>query len=77
MSRRRAHRRYRRISDGRAAPDDTSSYYSSAEVVAARNKSYVGPAILVLVLYFVMWLPGLIANYLYLEEAKRRETIAD
>lgn len=37
----------------------------------AIHKSYVGTAFLVLVLYFVLYLPGLIANAIYLHEAGR------
>jgi hypothetical protein len=43
---------------------------------AARLKSYTGSAILVLVLYFVFYVPGLIANFMYYNDAKRMEDIA-
>jgi hypothetical protein len=43
---------------------------------AARLKSYTGPAILVLVLYFVFYVPGLIANFMYYNDARRMEDIA-
>ena len=42
----------------------------------ASMKSYSGAAILVLILYLFLWFPGLIANVLYLEEAKRNQRIA-
>ena len=40
---------------------------------AARMQSYTGKAILVLVLYLVLWLPGFIANILFHSEARRME----
>jgi hypothetical protein len=33
-------------------------------------KSFTTPAVITMVLYIVLWLPGLIANILYLNEAK-------
>ncbi len=33
---------------------------------AAATRSYTTPAVITLVLYFVLWLPGLIANIVYL-----------
>jgi hypothetical protein len=46
------------------------------QIAAARVKSYTGPAILVLVLYLFLWLPGFIANILYYSDAKRMERVA-
>ncbi|MBN1807784.1 MAG: hypothetical protein JW909_01865 [Planctomycetes bacterium] len=40
------------------------------------TKSYVGPAFLTLILYWLGYLPGLIANILWLSSAKRDERIA-
>jgi tetratricopeptide (TPR) repeat protein len=47
-----------------------------AQQVAASTKSYTNAAVIVLVLYFILWLPGLIANFMYLEEANRMEKLA-
>jgi hypothetical protein len=46
------------------------------ERVAARMKSYTGSAVLVFFLYWLFWFPGLIVNYVYLNEAKRMEKVA-
>jgi hypothetical protein len=46
------------------------------ERAAARMKSYTGSAILVFFLYWVFWLPGLIANYLFYTEAKKMQKVA-
>ncbi len=37
------------------------------------QKSFTTPAVITLVLYVVLWLPGLIANIVYWLEAKRVE----
>jgi hypothetical protein len=49
---------------------------AAQHVAAARAKSYTGPAILVLVLYLLMWLPGFIANILYYSDAKQTQRVA-
>jgi hypothetical protein len=36
---------------------------------SAALRSYVTPAVITLVLYFVLWIPGLIANIVYLNAA--------
>lgn len=46
------------------------------EKAIARQKSYIGPAILVLFLYWLFFIPGLIANLLYLQDAKKTSKIA-
>ena len=46
------------------------------ERLFARQKSYTGACILVLLLYLFCWVPGVIANHLYLAEALRQEEIA-
>jgi hypothetical protein len=50
--------------------------FSDEERLHARMKSYVGPSILVLFLYFLFYIPGLIANYVYRKEAKQMEHVA-
>jgi hypothetical protein len=42
---------------------------------AALGRSYTTSAIITLVLYFVCWLPGLIANLVYWNEAKKTEQL--
>jgi hypothetical protein len=37
------------------------------------TRSYVTPAILTMVLYLVLWIPGLIANIIYWQAASRDE----
>jgi hypothetical protein len=49
---------------------------SEAERAAARLKSYTGPAVLVFFLYWLFYLPGLIVNWMYVQEARRTELIA-
>lgn len=43
------------------------------EVSAARMKSYTGTAVLVFVLYLFFFFPGLIVNFIYVQEAKKME----
>lgn len=52
------------------------SNITESERAAARMKSYTGSAVLVFILYWLFWLPGLIANYMFYNEAKRMERIA-
>ena len=42
---------------------------------AAAGRSYTTPAIITLVLYCVLWLPGLIANIVYWLEARKTEQL--
>jgi hypothetical protein len=46
------------------------------ERALARSKSYIAPAVLVGYLYTLFYLPGLIVNILYLNEAKHMEQVA-
>ncbi len=43
---------------------------------AAMTRSYLTPAILTMVLYLVLWLPGLVANIIYWQAASRDERLA-
>jgi hypothetical protein len=55
------------------------SYVSDYDVlrrVNAEQKSFTTPAIITLVLYIVLWVPGLIANIVYLNEAKNIQRIS-
>lgn len=57
----------------------TSQFASSQyelERLNALNKSYTGPAVLVFALYWLFYVPGLVANILFYREAKRTEYIA-
>lgn len=42
----------------------------------ARLKSYTGACVIVILLYCFLFVPGLVANWLYLEDARRMEDIA-
>ena len=42
----------------------------------ARTKSYTTHAVATLILYFALWLPGLIANVIFLLDARRMQRIA-
>ncbi len=42
----------------------------------ARSKSFTVKAVATLVLYWLFWFPGLVANVLFLNEAKRAQEIA-
>jgi hypothetical protein len=43
--------------------------------MAAAGRSFTTPAIITLVLWFVFWVPGLIANIVYLKEATNVEKL--
>ncbi|MCY4526941.1 MAG: hypothetical protein OXB89_10075 [Anaerolineaceae bacterium] len=45
-------------------------------VALARDKSYTTSAFVTLVAYWLMWLPGLILNIVYLREARENERVA-
>ena len=45
------------------------------QIQAEFAKSYTTPAILALVLYFLLWIPGLIANIVYLLEATKTKQV--
>ena len=49
---------------------------SEPERLMARMKSYTGSAVLTFFLYLLFWFPGLIVNFVYLNEAKRMEKVA-
>jgi Na+-translocating ferredoxin:NAD+ oxidoreductase RnfD subunit len=49
--------------------------YQQWQVQAQFAKSYTTPAVITLVLYCVMWVPGLIANIVYLVEANKTKQI--
>ena len=46
------------------------------EKAIARQKSYIGPAIITFIVYWLFYLPGLIVNLLYLSDAKKTAKIA-
>lgn len=49
---------------------------SEAERAAARMKSYIGPFVLTIFLYTLFYIPGLIVNLMYWQDAKRMSKIA-
>ncbi len=49
--------------------------YEEARFQGAASKSFTTPAIITLVLYFVLWIPGLIANVVYLLEASNVQRV--
>jgi hypothetical protein len=49
---------------------------NAIERATARLKSYTGAAVLVFILYWLFWIPGLIVNVMYYTEAKRTERLA-
>jgi hypothetical protein len=50
--------------------------YSQTQVEMAQMQSFTTKAIVVLILYFVLFIPGFIANWLWHGEGKRAERIA-
>ena len=46
------------------------------EKAIARQKSYVGAAILTFFLYWLLWLPGLIFNLMYISDARKTRQVA-
>lgn len=57
-------------------PSTRSAPSADPAVAAAITKDYTNAAVIVLILYFVLWLPGLIANQIYLNQAKQMEALA-
>lgn len=65
---------------GASKPDGSSSSSDSAGRDAVReevwrSKSYTGKAVLTMVAYWLGWLPGVIANFYFLSDAKRAQEI--
>ena len=63
---------------GTKCPHCGAAYPAATEIEAAiaRQKSYVGAAVLTFLLYWVFFFPGLIANCLYLDDARRTAKLA-
>ena len=53
-----------------------AGYVMADEVTLARQKSFTSKAVAALVIYCFLWLPGLIANILFLNEAKAAQKVA-
>ncbi len=53
----------------------TQAWIEAERQRAAVGRSYTTPAIITLVLYFVLWLPGFIANIVYLVDAQKTEQL--
>ncbi len=49
----------------------TPNDYDNYRLMGAFNRSFTTPAVITLVLYFVLWVPGFIANIVYLVEANK------
>lgn len=49
---------------------------AAQHIAAARAKSFTGPAVVVLILYFFLWVPGFIANVLYYIDAQQTRKVA-
>lgn len=56
---------------GQQQPYPFNNPYAAGQIQAAFSKSFTTPAVICMVLYCVLWLPGLIANIAYLVEAKK------
>ena len=52
-----------------------ASQYQQWQIQGQFTRSYTTPAIITLVLYIFMWIPGLIANIVYLLEAQKTKDI--
>ena len=61
---------------GEWMPSNRGQWFPDTERTAAGLKSYVNAAIIVLVLYWVLWIPGFVANIVYYMDAKRTEAVA-
>jgi hypothetical protein len=57
-------------------PYPTGTDYDALRRINAEQKSFTTPAIITLVLYIVLWLPGLVANIVYLNEANNVQRIS-
>jgi ferric-dicitrate binding protein FerR (iron transport regulator) len=56
-----------------AAPKQKTNIQPLSHYQNAEPKSYVNASVVVLVLYFFFWLPGVIVNLIYLNEASEKE----
>ena len=54
---------------------ESEKEYSDMEKAIASQKSFIGSSIIVFLLYWVFYIPGLIVNYLYLKEAEKVKKI--
>jgi hypothetical protein len=56
-------------------PQQPMNQYQQWQIQGQFTKSYTTPAVITLVLYCVLWIPGLIANIVYLVEANKTREI--
>ena len=56
-------------------PNPQNNPYAAWQTQAAFSKSFTTPAIICLLLYIFLWVPGLIANIIYLNEAHKVATL--
>lgn len=61
---------------GLAEADTSSAAPDLALAALAATKSYTTSAVIVFLLYWLFWLPGLIFNLVYLRDARRMERLA-
>ncbi len=52
------------------------SNFDDMQRAVASNKSYVGAAIITFVAYCFFWLPGIIFNVMYINDARRSQQVA-
>lgn len=56
-------------------PFQQPSWLEVERTRAAVGRSYTSPAVVTMVLYLIFWLPGIIANLVYLNEANRTRNL--
>jgi hypothetical protein len=56
-------------------PQAYGADYDTLRRISAEQKSFTTPAIITLILYLVLWIPGLIANLIYLNEANNIQSV--
>jgi hypothetical protein len=59
----------------RQSSDDRLSPYQQWQIQGQLTRSYTTPAVITLFLYLVLGIPGLIANIVYLVEARKTKMI--
>ena len=57
--------------EGQQQSNPFNNPYVAGQSQAAFSQSFTTPAVICMVLYCVLWLPGLIANIVYLVEARK------
>lgn len=60
---------HRPVQEVRSRPN--ANQHDDFRLMGAYSRSFTTPAVITLVLYFVLWIPGFIANIVYLREANK------